>query len=126
MANEAHTGNEEGAGGWSAVSFRYHRSHRDKSHKPIQDAFKACGFSVVDVSAVGGFVDMIVGRRKLSHLIECKTRKGEGGAVRTGKVRDEQQEFHDVWRGSPIIVAYNFEEAYAKVLQREKEVFDYA
>lgn len=104
------------------MSYRYHRSHRDKSHKPIQDAFRAQGFSVVDVSAVGGFVDMVVGRKNLSHLIECKTRKGEGGAVRTGKVRKDQEEFHAVWRGSPVIVAYTFEEAYQTILQREREV----
>lgn len=102
------------------MGYRFHKSHRDNSHKPIQDGLAKMGLSVKDVSMVPNFVDLIVSRR-LNHLVECKTKKGEGGAVRTGKLRDEQAELCEVWRGG-VIVAYTAEEAYAAIVKREREM----
>ena len=86
----------------------------DATHGQIVHALRAAGFSVVDLSRVGGGVpDLLVGGRGHSWLVEAK-RPGvadrKRGAVQA-RTNASQSLFRATWRGCPVIVATSGEEA---------------
>lgn len=77
---------------------------RDFSEPEIVSALTQCGFSVYRLDQP---VDLLVGFRGKSYLIECKTgHKGYGKSL-----NDNQQKFADQWRGSPVVKLCSAQEA---------------
>lgn len=69
----------------------------DDNHKEIADAFRAHGFSVLSLAALGGGVpDMLCSRGYVSFLVEAKTEKG--------KVLDCQKKFLAKWGGRIFVI----------------------
>ena len=66
-------------------SYARHRSDGNKAG--IRDALLAVGASVYE----SDWVDLVVGYRRRTYLIEVKTK--------TGKLNPSQQELFDTWRG---------------------------
>lgn len=80
----------------------------DANQTDIVDALRDVGASVSVTSMVGsGFPDIVVGYRGINYLMEIKD-----GSKPPSKRRltSDEQEFHDLWRGS-VIVVQNVDEA---------------
>ena len=78
----------------------------DLTHKEIRDGLRKLGFNVFDTSKIGaGFVDLVVGGRGVTYLVECKTPNGRKTALQG--LGEAQREFRDAWCGGPVIVAYS-------------------
>jgi hypothetical protein len=74
-----------------------HRGHRDATQALIVQTLRDVGASVFDAADVGGgFPDLVVGFRGVTHLLECKIPKG--------KLRPSQEKFQQKWRGAPFVV----------------------
>lgn len=80
------------------------RARKDANHDEIARAFRALGWSVVDMSNVGnGVPDLCVGgyhpgeQRHVTVWVEVKTA--------SGKLRDCQEAFALAWKGRPMEVA---------------------
>lgn len=72
-------------------------ARRDENHGEIAEAFARLGFSVQDTSLVGGsFPDLVVGRHGVTWLVEIKQPNG--------KLRLNQVEFFNNWRGTPPVL----------------------
>lgn len=77
---------------------------RDVVEPEIVSALQQCGFSVHRLDTP---VDLLVGFRGRTWLVECKS--GHKGYAKS--LNKNQQEFADVWRGSPVIVLRDAQEA---------------
>lgn len=84
----------------------------DDNHNEIVDALRQIGASVKPVHALKGFVDIVVGYRGINYLIEIKDGKKPPSKQ---KLTEDEQKFHDEWKGQAIVVK-NVTEALA-VLQ---------
>ena len=75
-----------------------HVKRRDANHAEIVTAFQQCGYSVLDLSQVGGGCpDLLVGRRGRDYLIEVKSSRG--------RVSNEQSSWTREWLGyTPRVV----------------------
>lgn len=77
---------------------------RDASEKEIVAVLRQCGFSVYLMERP---VDALVGFRGRMWLVEIKSgHKGYGKAL-----NKNQQAFADEWRGTPIVVLHDAQEA---------------
>jgi hypothetical protein len=84
------------------------RSRRDSTHAAIRDALRACGCSVLDLGDAGRNVpDLLVGRHKVSYLIEVKSPKG--------KERPGQLATRTAWRGGTWSLVHSVPEALAAI-----------
>ncbi len=73
------------------------KSHRDENHAEIKEAFEKFGATMVDVSMVPNFVDLLGGYRGIDFQVEVKTPKG--------RVAKHQQDHADTWNGRrPVVV----------------------
>lgn len=80
----------------------------DTTHRPIVEALRAVGASVIDLASVGhGCPDLVVGYRGHTWLIEVKGPKT--------KLSESQVKLHAEWRGFPIAVVRTVDEALALV-----------
>ena len=77
---------------------------RDISEPEIVTTLKGCGFTVFRLDQP---VDLLVGFRGKTYLVECKT--GEKGYAKS--LNDNQREFADGWRGSGVIVLRSAQDA---------------
>lgn len=69
----------------------------DANHAEIVSAFKALGYSVIDLSRVGSNCpDILIGKHNLNVLVEIKTEKG--------KMKPGQLEFYTTWPGHTAVV----------------------
>lgn len=69
----------------------------DANHRELAAAFRACGYSVLDLSRVGGgCLDLLVARHHRSTLVEIKSEDGELNAL--------QKDFIAGWRGDTAVV----------------------
>jgi Holliday junction resolvase len=68
---------------------------RDASENRIVTALRLLGWSIQHLNLAHG-PDLLAGRGKATHLIECKTG--------TGKLRVGQQRWHEDWRGAEVVV----------------------
>lgn len=83
-----------------------HVKRRDLNHGDIVAAFQRCGYSVLDLSQVGGGCpDLLVGRRGRDRLIEVKAGRG--------RVSDEQRRWAQTWSGDYPLVVRAIEDVYA-------------
>ncbi len=80
----------------------------DDNHTAIVRELRAHGFSVKSVAAVKGFVDLAVGRHGHTWLIEIKD--GDKSPSRQ-RLTQAEQDFHDTWHGSPIVILRSVEDA---------------
>ena len=79
---------------------------RDVSEPEIVSTLIDAGFTVHRLSAAG-VPDLLVGFRSRTWLVECKSsHKGYGKGL-----NPLQQRFADTWRGSPVVILRNGEEA---------------
>lgn len=77
---------------------------RDGNHAEIKQALLACGCSVMDLADLGDDrPDMLVGRGRVSYLLEIKSAKG--------KERPGQKQARESWRGGPWHVVKTIQEA---------------
>ena len=68
------------------------RHRRDNNHAEIADQLKQLGFSVLDLSQLGGGCpDMLIARNGITMMVEVKSGKG--------KLREGQLIFAGEWRG---------------------------
>ncbi len=82
---------------------------RDTTHAAVRDALRDAGYSVFDAGNVGGdFPDLVVGAHGVTFLVEVKS---PGGKLSAG-----QRRFSDGWRGGPVVVAYNAEQALGHIV----------
>lgn len=78
---------------------------RDKSEKEIVEALRQGGASVWPMDTP---CDLLVGFAGGNYLVECKTRKSEGGK---DEFTDLQEKFLDEWRGQRFHVLRSKQEA---------------
>lgn len=79
------------------MSVRRRAAKRDANERPIIDALKAVGASVLQVSESGA-MDLVVGFRGVTHVMEVK---GEGEGL-----TEDQEKFHSGWVGSRISIVF--------------------
>lgn len=82
---------------------------RDLSEPEIVKALIGCGFSVWRQDQP---VDLLVGFRGRCWLVECKTGKAQ--------LNDNQKAFSASWRGPPIVVLRDAQEAAAWAQEQSK------
>lgn len=80
------------------MSVRTWRGRRvDANHAAIVEAFRAMGWSVQSLAAIGkGCPDLLVAKHGHTLVVEVKTP--------TGKLRDEQREWIKAWNAAVFIV----------------------
>lgn len=87
---------------------------RDRSEPGIVKVLRQCGFAV---ELIDQPVDAIVSFRGRAWLVEFKTgRKGYGKAL-----NGNQQSFADRWKGPPIVVLHDEQEALDWAVEMAKE-----
>ena len=70
----------------------YNRHRRDTAQAPMVEELKQRGYSVLDISQVGGNApDLVVSKNGFTFMIEVKTGKA--------RARQGQQNFAQEWRG---------------------------
>lgn len=80
----------------------------DLNQPDIVDALRQMGASVVHLHTVGqGCPDLLVGFRGRTQLVEVK---GERGTL-----TQPQREWHQAWRGSPVVILRSVADAVALV-----------
>lgn len=82
------------------MSLNRYAKKRDISEPEIVTALVRCGFSVERIDTP---VDLIVGFRRRTFLVECKSGKR--------KLNENQTRFVDGWRGSEVVVLRDAQEA---------------
>lgn len=75
---------------------------RDLNQSTIVDALRKLGFSVLDISRVGGDApDLVIAKAGFTMLVEVKSGNN--------KAREGQKDWHDGWQG-PIMTANNVDQ----------------
>jgi len=82
------------------MSMPRYNPKRDISEPEIVSTLKECGFSVYRLDRP---VDLLIGFRGSTYLVECKTGKGKFNA--------NQKEFNSDWRGSKVARLSSAQEA---------------
>jgi hypothetical protein len=96
--------------------FRLNHHRRDESHREIVATLERLGCSVRDLSQVGDKgADLDVGVMGLMYAVECKSGKESLSA--------EQIEFYLAWRGPPVVVLHDADEATAWVSGLRRRLF---
>ena len=85
----------------------------DSNQREIVEALRQFGASVIDTHTVGhGYVDINVGYHNRTYLFEVKTD--------SGRLTKDEKEFHGSWRGAPIYIIRNVEDA-IRILEEEDD-----
>lgn len=79
-----------------------HYAKRDASEAPMISLLEQVGATVEKLNIAGG-PDLLVGFRGVTYLLEAKTGKG--------KVRSNQEDWHELWRGGKVHVVRTPDEA---------------
>ena len=79
-----------------------HYARRDQNEESIVRMLLEVGASVLEINSPGA-PDILVGYKGRNWLMEVKTQKG--------KVRKNQQDWHEHWRGAPVYVVRSAEDA---------------
>lgn len=82
------------------MSLKRYATKRDISEPEIVKALQQIGMTVYRMDQP---VDLLVGWRGTTHLVECKTGKS--------KLNKKQLEFTNIWTGSPVVVLRDAQEA---------------
>lgn len=82
------------------MSLNRYAKKRDVSEPEIVSALTRCGFSVERLDRP---VDLLVGWRGRCFLVECKTGRR--------KLNANQRDFTDTWRGPPVVILRDAQEA---------------
>lgn len=97
------------AGLRAAEMARKYGAKKDANHVPIVDLLRKCGVPHIDVSGIGcGMPDLVVNIRDRFELWEIKNRKTSYGRKGLSK---NQKAWADGWRGSPVYVIHDVDEA---------------
>ena len=84
------------------MSLNRYATKRDLNERPIVDALRAVGATVVQLDKP---VDLLVGFRKETYLLEVKQPKG--------RLTDDQEEFFVEWQGGQLFTVRSVEQALA-------------
>lgn len=79
-------------------------ARRDVAEPEVVTTLRGCGFSVYPMDRP---VDLLVGFRGMTHLVEVKTKGTQYGK----KLNDNQAHFSEVWRGSKVVVLKTAQDA---------------
>ena len=80
------------------------RARVDNGQKEIVEYLRKAGFSVFHTHQIGGgFPDLVIGKAGQTWLIEIKSEKG--------KLKQNQVEFRDNWKGSPVQTFFSLQDA---------------
>ena len=82
------------------MSLNRYAKHRDTNEREIVDALRGIGARVVQIDRP---VDLLVGYRGRTFLLEVKSAKG--------KLTPLQSEFFEAWAGGTAVVVHSAEEA---------------
>ncbi len=75
-------------------------ARKDSNHNSIGDYLRSLGWSVLDLSRLGGGVpDMVVGKPGIAVLMEVKNLDGKGI-----KLTPDEQQVRDRWEGPYLVV----------------------
>jgi len=92
----------------------------DNNHGDIRDGLRRTGYSVFDLSGVGGgYPDLMVmskGYDPLFVLMECKTKRG--------KFTKAQVKFHATYKDGPLLVPRSLDAALLGMERYDKIRFD--
>lgn len=90
------------------MSLNRHAKARDANEPEIVAALKAIGASVERLDTP---VDLLVGFRGQTYMIEVKLPRGPKGGANGSRLTLDQEQLFDHWRGGPLAVARSAEEA---------------
>lgn len=81
----------------------------DRNQAEVVSALRKAGASVTSLAAVGnGVPDLLVGHRGMTLLLEVKdSQRPPSGQVLT----EDQQRWHQEWRGGPLAIVNDVESA---------------
>ena len=95
----------------------------DANQASIVKALRKAGASVVSTSSIGdGFVDLVVGWRGSTHMLEVKNPEYRVKSDPGKDLSDDEIKFAAAWRGSPIRVVYTVADALAAIGVSEDDV----
>lgn len=84
------------------------RAKIDSNHHDIADAYRAYGYSVVSLAALGnGIPDLLVARGKVAYLVEVKAPRGT--------LTPHQRAFMAGWKGPKVAVIRGLDDVVARV-----------
>lgn len=86
------------------MSIKRYRARKDVSQDAIVATLRSMGASVY-VTSDKGIPDLLCGYRGVTILAECKSKRG--------KLTPSQDEFISEWRGSPVYILHDADEATA-------------
>lgn len=89
-------------------------ARKDVNHRLIVKALEAVGCSVVPLDQTD-IPDLLVGYRRITHLLEVKRPLGARGGSSHSKLSPGQTRFRDTWRGRPVCVVRSVTEAFAAI-----------
>lgn len=90
----------------NARGYKGRNAKTDANQKEIIDALTVAGCTVVQIDKP---VDLLVGRHGLTFLLEVKNREGKN------RLTKAQEEFIETWRGRPVAVVHDVDEALSAV-----------
>jgi hypothetical protein len=94
------------------------RARRDRNHNEICRAFESVGATVLDVSSVGGALDLIVGAGGIDQRVEVKD--GEK-TLSKKKLTPPEVEVFQLWRGRKPVVVESVDDAINLINQLRRE-----
>jgi hypothetical protein len=80
----------------------------DKTHAEIRRALRACGLTVRDTSYMPGFVDFLVVKGGIVHLVEAKTPQSKAGRIEKTQSQLELEQ-----AGFPVVYLSSVDQAIA-------------
>lgn len=84
---------------------RYRRTRKDANHTEIVHALERAGYTVEDLSAVGGGCpDLLVGAAGRNVLLEIKNPKRKGGKNNNANTLERQKAWRTCWNGEVHVV----------------------
>jgi hypothetical protein len=78
-----------------------HANQRDGNEKPIVDALRRIGCTVIQLDRP---CDLLVGYRGRNFLLEVKLPLGPRGGTSHSQLNDDQKDFEQTWRGQFDVV----------------------
>jgi hypothetical protein len=104
---------------------RIRPGRRDPNEAEIVQALERCGWTVqpLDCPLAQGVPDLLCGKQGINLLLEVKSPPGPKGGTSRGfsqRLRPEQEQWHEWWRGRPVCVVTSIEEALAVVAEAER------
>lgn len=76
----------------------------DRNHRTLKEYAEDLGLTCETIQGRKGCPDLLVGAWKVTRVVEVKPAKAKGVRRSETAPRDSQKDWHDEWRGSPVVV----------------------